>query len=70
MANKHYEEIAQLSVEDIKEQIEEAKVRLSKLRFNHTVSPIEDSTQLRKLRKRIARLNTELLRKESGAEAK
>ena len=70
MANRNYEEIAQLTIEDIKEQIAEAALRLDKLRFNHTVSPIEDSTQLKNLKRRIARLKTALTSKKSEAEAK
>ena len=69
MANTKYEEIVQLTTEDIVEQLEDAKVQLGKMRFNHAVSPIEDGTELKKAKNRIARLMTEL-RKRELAESK
>ncbi len=69
MANTKYEEVAQLSTEDLVEQLDEAKARLDKMRFNHAVSPIEDGTQLKNAKRQIARLMTEL-RKRELAESK
>ena len=64
MANSKYEEIVQLTTDDIIEQLEDSKAKLGKMRFNHAVSPVEDSTDLKKLRKRIARLMTELRKRQ------
>lgn len=64
MANNKYAEIVQLTTEDLVEQLEDSRARLSRMRFNHAVSPIEDSTELKKLRKRIARLMTELRKRQ------
>jgi large subunit ribosomal protein L29 len=64
MANNKYEEIVQLTTDDIIEQLEDSKAKLGKMRFNHAVSPVEDSTELKKLRKRIARLMTELRKRQ------
>lgn len=64
MANKKYEDIVQMTTDEIIEALDESKERLNKMRFNHTVSPIEDSTQITKTRKRIARLMTELRKRE------
>ena len=64
MANSKYYEVSQLSTDDIIEQLEDSKAKLGRMRFNHAVSPIEDSTQLKKLRKRIARLMTELRKRQ------
>jgi len=64
MANNKYEEIVQLTTDDIIEQLEDSKAKLGKMRFNHAVSPVEDSTDLKKLRKRIARLMTELRKRQ------
>ncbi len=69
MANTKYEEVEQLSTEDLVEQLDEAKARLGKMRFNHAVSPIEDGTQLKNAKRQIARLMTEL-RKRELAESK
>lgn len=67
MANNKYEEIVQLTTDDIIEQLEDSKAKLGKMRFNHAVSPVEDSTDLKKLRKRIARLMTELRKRQLEA---
>lgn len=60
MANSKYEEIAQLTTDDIVEQLEESKAKMSRMKFNHAVNPMEDATTIKKARKRIARLMTEL----------
>lgn len=62
-------DIKQLSVNDIRERIKEEKATLSKLKLNHAVSPIENPLKIRFTRKTIARLQTEL-RKRDLAEAK
>lgn len=60
MANSNYEEIAQMTTPELEELLEETRAILSKMRFNHAVSPIENSTQLGRTRKKIARVLTEL----------
>ena len=64
MANTKYEEIVQLSTDEIVEQLEDTKTQLGKMRFNHAVSPIEDGTQLKKIKRKIAQLMTELRKRE------
>ena len=58
-------DIKNLSVEDLKNQLTEAKATLNKLTLAHKISPIENPIQIRDLRKTIARLNTELTNKQS-----
>ena len=62
-------DIKQLSVNDIRERIKEEKATLVKLKLNHSVSPIENPLKIRFTRKTIARLQTEL-RKRDLAEVK
>ena len=57
-------DIKQLSVEDIKNQLAEARVNYNKLKLAHKISPIENPIQIRDLRKVIARLETELTNKQ------
>lgn len=64
MANTNYDQIAQLSTEELTELLGETRLILDKMRFNHAVSPIEDSTELRKTRKKVARIMTELRKRE------
>jgi len=53
-------------------RISEEKKNLSKLKFAHAVSAIENPTRITKVRKDIARLNTELTKRKaaSASEAK
>ncbi|WP_124641016.1 MULTISPECIES: 50S ribosomal protein L29 [Amniculibacterium] len=57
-------DIKNLSVEDLKVQLAEAKVNYNKLKLAHKISPIENPIQVRDLRRAIARLNTELTAKQ------
>lgn len=65
-------EILELSTEEIVARINEERANLTKLRFAHTVSAIENPTRINKVRKDIARLNTELTnrRVQSASETK
>ncbi len=53
-------EIKELSTTEIVERIEIEKADLQKLEINHTISPIENPLLIRKTRRTIARLYTEL----------
>ena len=45
---------------DLKARIQEDELRLKKLEFAHAISPLENPTSIRGLRKDIARLKTRL----------
>ena len=64
-----YAEIKELSIEEIKERIQEEQANLTKLKFNHAVSAVENPMQIRTLRRTIAKLNTELKARELQANA-
>ena len=69
MANKKYDfnkGLKDISVTDIKARIDEDQLRLKKLEFAHAISPLENPMSIRGLRKDIARLKTELKKKELG----
>ena len=61
------EEIKGLSVNDLKERIAEMKLRYNKMVLSHQISPLENPLQLRADRKMIARLKTELRKRELEA---
>jgi large subunit ribosomal protein L29 len=63
------EDIKQLSTADLNDRIKEQKNSLSKLKLNHSVSPIENPASITANRKTVARLQTEL-RSRQIAEAK
>ncbi len=69
MANKKYDfnkELVGLSAADLTARISEDQLRLKKLEFAHAISPLENPMSIRGLRKDIARLKTELKKKELG----
>ena len=69
MADKKYDfnkGLKDLTVTDIKARIDEGQLRLKKLEFAHAISPLENPMSIRGLRKDIARLKTELKKKELG----
>jgi large subunit ribosomal protein L29 len=70
MANKttydFNKSLKDLSVTDLKARIEEDQLRLKKLEFAHAISPLENPMSIRGLRKDIARLQTELKKKQLG----
>ena len=53
-----------MSVSDLRERIEAEKAALDTLKINHAVSPIEDTSKIKKTRKDIARMLTILAEKE------
>ncbi|MEW6468201.1 MAG: 50S ribosomal protein L29 [Bacteroidota bacterium] len=63
------QDLTQLSTSDLREKIQEQKQALDKMVFNHSISPIENPLKIRISRKEIARMKTEL-RKREIAEAK
>lgn len=63
-------EITQMSLSELQEQLTEVKGQLVKLELNHTVSPIENPLKIRSTRRSIARLQTELRKRELAANNK
>jgi large subunit ribosomal protein L29 len=61
-----YAEIKELSTEEIKDRIKEEQSNLTKMKFSHAVSAIENPMNIRTLRKTIAKLNTELKQREQA----
>ena len=55
-----------LNEQDIIARIKEDEMRLKKLEFAHTISPLENPMSIRGLRKELARLKTELRNKQLG----
>lgn len=53
--------------ETLKARIQEDEMRLKKLTFGHAISPLENPMSIRELRKDIARLKTELTKRELGS---
>ncbi len=60
-------EITALSTEELASKIGEDKATLTKLKFAHAVSAIENPTRITITRKEIARLNTEMTKRKAAA---
>ena len=60
-------DIKDMSSDDLTEKLLEQKALLAKLRMSHAVSPLENPKQLTGIRKTIARLKTELKKRELQA---
>ena len=63
------EVIIELSTPELKERLEAEKKQLLKLKMNHAVSPLENPMKLKDYKKTIARMNTELRRREIHGDA-
>lgn len=58
-------EIKELTVEEIREKITDFKKQHADLKMAHAVTPLENPLQIRKARKTLARLSTELTKREN-----
>ena len=54
-----------LNEADLKARIQEDEMRLKKLKFAHSISPLENPVSIRGLRRDLSRLKTELKKKVS-----
>ena len=51
-------EVREMSIADLRERIEAEKASLDTMKINHTISPLEDTSKIRKARRDIARMMT------------
>jgi large subunit ribosomal protein L29 len=57
-------EITQLSVTELQEKLSEIKKSYADLKMAHAISPLENPIQLRNVRRSVARIATELTKRE------
>ncbi|MBQ9652726.1 MAG: 50S ribosomal protein L29 [Bacteroidales bacterium] len=57
-------EVREMSIADLRDRIEVEKNNLDTMKLNHTISPLEDTSKIRKTRQDIARMITILAEKE------
>jgi len=60
-------EILELSTEELIARVSEERGNLTRLKFAHAVSTIENPTRITKVRKDIARINTELVKRKAAS---
>ena len=51
-------EVREMSVADLRDRIEVEKNNLDTMKLNHAISPLEDTSKIRKTRQDIARMIT------------
>mgnify|MGYP001273226056 CR=1 FL=1 len=59
------QEVIKLSNDELKEQLVENKKKYNELKMAHAVSPLENPIQIKAIRKSIARIMTELTKRDN-----
>lgn len=63
-------EIKELSTKELQERIDAEKETMVKMRMNHAVSPLDNPIKLRFVKKDIARMKTELVKRKTSENTK
>lgn len=61
---KKQDDLKDLTALELQDKLQTSREALAKLRFNHAVSPVESPAQLRSTKKTVARILTEIRRRE------
>lgn len=64
MATNKFKELQDFTKEDMLGELEQTKAQYQKLLFDHSIKGLENPLILREVRRDIARLNTEIRRRE------
>jgi large subunit ribosomal protein L29 len=67
MATKKFIELSEMSEDDLKAELVQINSQYQKLRFDHTIKGLDNPVTLRETRRDIARIQTELRRREVAA---
>ena len=57
-------EIKEFTDQELRERIENEREQLTRLRLNHAVSPLDNPMKIRDVRRNVARLMTELRKRQ------
>lgn len=57
-------EVKELDAQALAEKLEAAKAQLQQMKLNHTIAPLENPSQIKAVRRDIARMKTELRNRE------
>ena len=57
-------EVNELETKELVEKLENAQAALNTMKLNHNISPLADTSVIKKTRRDIARMNTELRQRE------
>jgi large subunit ribosomal protein L29 len=62
--------ISELSTSELRERLEEEKKQFLKLKMNHAISPLENPMKIKDYQRTIARMLTELRKREMTGDTK
>jgi large subunit ribosomal protein L29 len=62
-----YTDIVALSTAELQGKLKEDKDSLNKMKLNHSISPLENPIKIRDNRKTVARLSTELTKRNKAS---
>ena len=60
------QEITTMSIDDVKDQLSNFSEQLVKMKLTHKIAPMENPMQIKNVRRTIARLKTELTKREAA----
>ncbi len=60
--------VREMTTQEIKEKLEDERLNYSKMKMAHSISPLESPSNLKAVRKDIARLATELRNRQINGE--
>ena len=63
-------EVRELTTKELVERLATDSEQLNRMKINHSVSPMDNPSQIKEMRKTVARYNTELQQRKSNEEAK
>ena len=58
--------LKEVTLEDLQARIDDNEMRIRKMAFAHTITPLENPMSIRALRRDVARMKTELNKRELG----
>ncbi len=64
MASNKYLELQEFSETDLQEQLKDTEQSYQKMKFDHAITGLDNPLRLREVRRDIARLNTEIRRRQ------
>jgi large subunit ribosomal protein L29 len=63
-------EIREFTTKEIEERVDAERTMLSKLSMNHAVSPLDNPQKIKVMRRNVARMKTELRKRQLAANTK
>jgi large subunit ribosomal protein L29 len=67
MASKKFIELQNMAIEDLQTELQNAVNSYRKLKFDHSIKGLPNPLELRSARKEVARMKTEIRRRELSA---